>query len=144
MADESMIVDVIRERQHAMRRAFDKRRIAMKIIADDSGVDYKTLLTYFPADKDKVPAQIPGSVIYALAGNVPENILSYLLPPTHVVVRVPEGVDHDELAAACADYLREKQKAHQPDSPAGRDISPCEDDKLRARLAAVRGQEMAA
>ena len=139
MSDSSTIVDVIRDRQKAMRRQMDERHISLKVVAYDSGVEHKTLLTYFPADPLKVPAQIPGSVIFALTGHIPADILSLLLPAGHLVVRVPEAVDHDEIAEALQDYLCEKERAHREDSPAGRDIAPCEDDTLRSKFAVVVG-----
>ena len=55
MPHESRIVDIIRERQKAMRREMDRRGIAMKAVSMDSGIGYDALLTYFPADALKVP-----------------------------------------------------------------------------------------
>lgn len=138
MHPESKIVDIVRERQKAMRREYDRRGIAMKVVAMDSGLNYETLLTYFPADRDKVPVQIPGSAIYALTGNVPPDILSLLLPAGHVVVRVPESVDHDEISALVQDYLKTKEDAHRPESECGRDLGPAEDQTLRGKVAHLR------
>jgi len=139
MHDESKIVSIIRARQCAMRREIDRRGIAMKVIAMDSGIPYATLLTYFPADKDKSPVQIPGSVIYALTGVLPADILSLLLPVGHVIVRAPEAIDHDEVAEAVQDYLLAKERAHHPDSPGGREISDCEANVLTGKFLRVAG-----
>lgn len=139
MTPESEIVDIIRDRQAAMRREMDRRRIAMKIVAQDSGLSYSTLLTYFPADANKTPVQIPGSVIFALTGHAPADILSLLLPSDFIIVQVPEGVDHDQIAEAVSDYLHEKNAAHHPLSEAGREIGPREDETLRGKLAVVAG-----
>jgi hypothetical protein len=87
MHDESEIVGVIRQRQAAMRREMDRRQIAMKVVSQDSGISYSTLLTYFPADPLKQPVQIPGSAIFALTGHLPADILSLLLPTGHVIVK---------------------------------------------------------
>lgn len=144
MHDESSIVRIIRERQAAMRREMDRRGIAMKVVSQDSGIPYSTLLTYFPADPHAVPAQIPGSAIYALTGHIPADILSLLLPSGHVVVQVPEEIDHDEIAEAMHDFLRAKERAHHPESPAGREIAPCEDSELRGKFAVVTGGRAAA
>jgi hypothetical protein len=138
MHDESKIVGIIRERQAAMRREMDRRGIAMKVVSQDSGISYSTLLTYFPADQYKTPVQIPGSAIYALTGHLPPDILSLLLPTGHVIVKAPEEINHDEIADAMADYLAEKQHAHHPDSPDGREIAECEDNILRGKFALVR------
>lgn len=140
MHDKSRIVDIIRARQSAMRREMDRRGIAMKVIAQDSGIEYATLLTYFPADKDKVPAQIPGSAIYALTGHIDADILSLLLPTGHLIVRAPEAINHDEIAAAMHDFLQTKERAHHPDSEDGREIGPNEDNVLRGKFSRVSGQ----
>lgn len=139
MHDESTIVDIVLERQKVIRREMDRRGIAMKAVAFESGLNYTTLLTYFPADKLKKPAQLPTSALYALTGVVPPDILSLILPPCHLIVKVPEEVDHDDVATAMHDFLVTKERAHHPESPAGRDIAPCEDETLRSKLTMVVG-----
>lgn len=136
--DESRNVDIIRDRQLAMRREMDRRGIAMKVISQDSGIGYSTLLTYFPADQNAKPAQIPGSAIYALTGHIPGDILSLLLPVGHVIVQVPEEINHAEIAGAMSDYLAAKHDAHHPESEAGPAIGPNEDNVLRGKFARVR------
>jgi hypothetical protein len=138
MHDESTIVHVIRGRQAAIRRELDRRQIAMKVVAQDSGIAYGTLLTYFPADSDKQPVQIPGSAIFALAGKIPSDLLSLLLPDGFQVVRAPEDINHDEIADVMADYLASKQHAHHPESPEGREISNCEDNVLDGKFVRVK------
>jgi hypothetical protein len=140
MHDESKIVDIIRDRQLAMRREMDRRGIAMKVVSQDSGIGYSTLLTYFPADPMARPAQIPGSAIYALAGHIPPDILSLLLPVGHVIVKAPEAINHDEIAEAMHDFLQAKERAHHPDSEAGREIGPGEDNVLRGKFTVVQGK----
>jgi hypothetical protein len=131
-------VDVIRERQKAMRRELDRRHILMKIVAQDSGLSYSTLLAYFPENPEKVPTQIPGSAIFALAGAIPDDILSMLLPTGRLIVAVPEEIDHDAFAALARDYIGAKDDAHHVDSPAGRELSDCEDDRLNEKAAQLR------
>jgi len=137
-------VTIIRDRQLAIRRALDRRNLSLKILSDDSGLSYDTLKSYFPAwnpDKDPVPpvpAQIPGSAIFALCGHLPADLLSWLLPDGFLVVRAPEGIDHDAAAEAMEDYLQAKNRAHHPESEAGREIGPGEDGVLTAKLAVVR------
>lgn len=138
MHPEPTIVEVIRDRQKAIRRELDRRLIHMKAVAQDSGIDYTTLLTYFPARADKVPAQIPGSVIFALAGAIPDDVLSLLMPTGHLIISVPEDMDHDTMADLAADYMRAKADAHHVDSPAGREIAPCEEGVLSAKAALLR------
>jgi hypothetical protein len=140
MHDRSKIVDIIRDRQSAMRREMDRRGIAMKVVSQDSGIEYATLLTYFPADHLKQPVQIPGSAIYALTGHIPPDILSLLLPTGHLIVRAPEAINHDEIAEAMHDFLQAKERAHHPESEDGREIGPGEDNVLRGKFAAVTGK----
>lgn len=138
MRDERTIVGVIRARQAAIRRELDRRQIPMKVVSQDSGLLYDTLLTYFPADALKTPAQIPGSAIFALAGHIPNDLISLLLPDGFQVVRAPEDINHDELAEFMADYLSTKHHAHHPESPAGREISECEDSALGRKFTVVK------
>jgi hypothetical protein len=138
MHDQSIIVGVIRARQAAIRRELDRRQVAMKVVSQDSGIPYSTLLTYFPADGDKQPAQIPGSAIYALAAVMPTDLTSLLLPDGFQVVRAPEEINHDEIAEVMAEYLATKQHAHHPESPLGREISQCEDNVLDGKFTQVK------
>lgn len=130
---------IIRQRQSAIRRELDRRGVSMKAVAMDASIPYPTLLTYFPQDRDKEPAQIPGGAIFSLleGSAIPADLMSLLMPEGWQVVKVPEGVDHGEVAAAMHDYLATKSAAHAPDSPAGPAISACEDGVLKAKLAAV-------
>lgn len=130
---------IIRQRQLVMRREMDRRGIALKAVSFDSGVPYATLLSYFPMEGSRDPAVMPVSALYSLVGALPDDILSLLLPDGRLIVRVPEAVDHDEIAADMQDYLRWKQAAHHPESEAGREIGPTEDEAGRAKLTVVAG-----
>jgi hypothetical protein len=129
-------VTIIRERQLAIRREMDRRGLALKQVEFDAGIPYATLLSYFPAEGSRDPAVIPASAIYKLAEGkaLPNDLLSLLLPNGYAIVQVPEGINHDELADAFADYLHAKNAAHHPDSPAGRDIADCERDALNSKV----------
>lgn len=131
---------IIRERQTAIRRELDRRGTAMKVVAFDSGIPYDTLLTYFPQEGSREPAQIPGGAIYALAdGNaIPLDLLSLLLPAGFHIVRAPEAVDHDDIETACRDFLAAKGASHHPDSEAGREIGPGEQALLDGKVAHLR------
>lgn len=131
---------IVKQRQLAIRREMNRRGILLKIVAQDSGIPYPTLATYFPADPLADPAQIPGGAIYALAEGraLPADLLSELMPAGWALIQMPEGIDHDEFAAGCQSFLIEKAKAHLPESEAGREIGPTEDKTLsKARLALV-------
>lgn len=68
-------------------------------------------------------------------------LLSRLFDPEeYALVAVIAGIDHDKIAETFREYLAEKDRAHHPESPDGRDIAPCEDNVLRVRFAAVAGQ----
>jgi hypothetical protein len=138
--DEPTIVGIIRDRQRAMRRAMDRRGILMKVIAADSGIKYDTLLTYFPADGAKTPAQIPASAFFALCGAIPDDILSLLLPDGRLIVRVPEAIDHDEIAAWAGTYAATKLAANRADSECQEQIGPTEKKALDSIVVAFPGK----
>jgi len=132
--------EIVRQRQSAIRRELDRRGIALKAVSFDSGLSYSTLLSYLPQEGGDKPAMMPMSAVYALAESkaIPDDLLSLLLPAGVMLVRAPEEIDHDELEAACRDYLAAKGKAHRPESPAGREISDCEDADLDQRATRLR------
>ena len=133
------IVSVMKDRQLVMRRELDRRGIALKSISFDSGIPYSTLLSYFPGERDATPALMPVSAQFMLCGAIPQDVLSLLLPDGHLIVRAPEQMDHDEVSEACQQFIRAKEQAHHPESPAGRDIADCEDETLRGKFAVIRG-----
>lgn len=139
MATVSNIVEVLKCRQLVMRREMDRRGIAMKAVSFDSGIPYSTLLSYFPGEKDATPALMPVSAQYMLCGAIPDDILSLLLPDGRLIVQAPEGIDHDQIAEACHDFLSAKHQFHHPESEAGRELGPTEDATLRAKFAVVAG-----
>lgn len=132
---------IVRERQKAIRREIDRRGIAMKAIAMDGGWDStSTVLSYFPADQHAQPAVMSVASLFRLFDALPTDLLSLLLPDGYAIVQVPEGIDHDDLERGCRDFLATKGEAHHPDSPAGRDIAPCEAKALDAKVVQLRGK----
>lgn len=129
MADANTIV---RERQLVVRREMDRRGISLKAVSLDSGVPYPSIVSYFPGERDKVPATISSAVIYQLLATdaLPLDLLSLILPDGFQIVRVPEGIDHDRACELAAHYIAEKNRAHHPESEAGRDIGPGEAEAL--------------
>jgi hypothetical protein len=131
---------IVRERQKAIRRQIDKRGLAIKAIhLDGEWENSSTVLSYFPGREEVEPAVMSTAALYRLFKALPVDLLAMMLPEGFTIVRVPEGIDHDEIAEAVRDYLTAKDRAHHPDSPAGRDIADCEDDDLRAKFAVVVG-----
>ncbi len=135
MPSNPKIVEQMRDRQRRMFRiAMDPARygLTLKVIEADSGLDYDSLRNY-AAGKTTMPA----TAIDSLTDVIPDELLSLLLPDGRVIFKIPGGIDHDDFAEWCQTYLLEKQKAHHPDSPAGRDIADCEDEALRGVVAAA-------
>jgi hypothetical protein len=132
-------VTIIRARQCAIRRELDRRGIALKAVAFDSGIPYPTLLSYFPEQDTRDPAQIPGGAIYALCDGeaLPADLLSLLLPVSWQIVRAPEGIDHDALCEQVVEYLARKQAAHHPESEAGVAIGPNERADLDSKVVQI-------
>ena len=140
MSSGNDIVRIMRDRQCAMRREMDRRAIALKAVSFDSGIPYSTLLSYFPnADAQKEPAVMPVSAQYMLCGAIPQDILSLLLPEGHVIVKAPVEMDHDQIGEAFHDYLHTKERAHHPESEAGREIGPNEDNILKFKAVTAVG-----
>lgn len=74
----------------------------------------------------------------AAVPDIPLELLSLLLPPGMVIVRVPAGVDYDDISEGCRSYLDCKERAHHPQSEAGRDIGPGEQSQLDAKVVSLR------
>jgi len=129
MPDNRTIIDQMRDRQQRIFRiAQDPTRVGLtlKIISADSGLGYDSLRKYASGE-----TIMPITALDALVDVIPDDLLSLLLPGDRMIVRVPAEIDHDGLAEDLHNYLRAKTEAHHPDSPCGREISPCEDTKLR-------------
>lgn len=139
MRDENSIV---RDRQLAIRREMDRRDISIKAVALDGGwKDPSTILSYFPNPEGaKEPATMSVAALYRLirTGALPVDLLSLLLPEGHLIVKAPVEIDHDTISEAVQDYLHEKERAHHPESEAGREIGPGEDKVLRLKVARLR------
>lgn len=129
---------IVRERQLAIRRQIDRRGIALKAVAMDSGISYSTLLSYFPGERDKEPAQIPGGAIFALCEGaaLPADLLSLLLPDGWQIVRAPEAINHDAIADWAEQYQRAKLAAHRADSEMAEQIGPNEHEELTSIVVA--------
>lgn len=143
MADENTIV---RERQKAIRREIDRREIAIKAVQFDGGWECpSTVLSWFPADEHKQPQIMSVAGLFRLISRkaLPIDLLSMMLPDGFRIVRVPEEVDHDEIASTIHEYLQTKERAHHPASPEGREISTGEDAELRGQVVAFPGVKAA-
>lgn len=139
MSDASTIM---RDRQRAIRRELDRRGFHLKAVSFDSGIPYSTLLSYFPGEErgfaPRQPAEMPSGAVYSLCGAIPDDLLNLMLPDGYAVVRVPAGIDYDEFSSACRAFIDAKDKAHHPESEAGRDIGPNEEAELAANVVRLR------
>jgi hypothetical protein len=136
MSRNPKIVEQMRDRQkRVFRIAMDPQRfgLTLKMIEADSGLGYDSLRNYASGD-----TIMPLTALDALVGVIPDELLSLLLSEDRAIVRVPEGIDHDAIAEWMVEYLAAKQEAHRPESPAGREIAPCEDNVLRGKFAKVK------
>ena len=111
--------------------------LAFKVIAARSRTPESTLRTY-AGTKGKM-VEMPVGALNRLCGVIPEQLLSLLLPDGWSIVRIADELDHDAAAEAMGKYLAAHRAAIHPDSPAGREISDCEDKELRELFAEVRG-----
>jgi hypothetical protein len=135
-------VTIMRSIQRTIREQLDERGISLKVVAADSRIPYATLCSYFPGNErgtvEKQPAQLPASAIYGLCGALPDDLLNLLLPEGFAIVRVPSGLDYDEISAGCREFIDAKERAHHPDSEDGREIGPGEGKVLLGVFARVR------
>jgi hypothetical protein len=133
MCDRS---EIMRARQMAVRREMDRRRLLLKTVAADSGLSLSTLASHFPLDG--TPAVMSVATLFQLLETraLPTDLAAWLLPGGLDIVEVPDGVDHDNLAAACTQYLTQYAAARHPAGEAGIAIGPREAGDLTG--AAVR------
>lgn len=137
MCDSS---EILLQRQHDVRSEINRRGFALKVVASKAGIPYNTFCSYFPADENARPTQIPGGAIFGLiAGRaLPLDIISLLLPEDVQIVRASEELDPDWIEELCREYLATKAQAHHRDSPAGREISDCERRTLAVKATSLR------
>ena len=119
--------------QQTIFREACHRGNTLKAIALDSGNGYTTVQSWA---KGEAVMSIAG--MFSLVEIIPDDLLSMLLPDGRQIVRVPENLDHDEIETACRDFLAAKGQAHHPESPAGREIAPCEQEALNRKVVALR------
>lgn len=130
--------EIVRERQAAIRRELDRRGLSLKTISFDSRIPYSTLVSYFPADSLRQPVMLPVSAAFALCGALPDDLINLLAPDGYAIVRVPAGIDYDEVSRQCRDFLSLKEEFHHPESEAGRDLGPTEEAKLSSNVVALK------
>jgi hypothetical protein len=138
MLDEN---EIVRESQRAIRREMERRGISLKQVQYDGGWDtVSTVASYFPLGDTAKPAIMSAAALRRLVHTkaLPLDLLSLMLPPGFQIVRAPEEIDHDDFETLCRDYLAAKGRAHHPDSEAGREIGPGEQDTLDGKVVQLR------
>ena len=136
-SEDRIVAALLGLQADVFRIAFDPLRygLTFKRVQLATGIPASTLRTYTDGK-----AEMPLSAFYKLVGVVPDELLSMLLPDGRVIVRAPETIDHDEMADLFRDYLAEKDHSHHPESEAGREIGPNENERLCVKLAVVGGR----
>lgn len=130
---------IMLERQKdAFRVGMRDTGLTLKQVADRMGrLPDRTVATWASGQ-----AEMP---LHALSGFVrtfPDHATAMLFDDGVAVVRLPDGMAHDDLAAACLQYAASHAAARHPESEAGVDIGPGEEALLArkaARLSAVGG-----
>lgn len=140
MHDENTIV---RERQRLIRRQMEARGILVKQVQLDGGwKDPSTVQSYFPASDKAQPATMSVAALYRLLTTkaLPVELLSLLMPHGFALVQMPEGIDHDEIAAWAEEYAARKLAAHRADSECQEQIGPNERSALDGIVVAFPGK----
>ena len=134
---------LVRDRQMAIRREMMRRGISVKQVQLDGQWKHpSTVLSHFPnPDGEQEPATMSVATLYRLIEKkaLPLDLLTMLLPEGFVILRAPESVDYDDMAQGCRAFLEAKDKAHHPESEAGRDIGPTEEAHLSGKVVRIRG-----
>jgi hypothetical protein len=109
-------------------------------IASELDWHRNTLDSYFPANRDTQPTKLPLGALWDIleCDALPDDLKALLLPDGVQVVSPSDALDHDDLAERARAFLERKDEAHHPDSPAGREISDCEEAELIALGAQLR------
>lgn len=130
-SNDSIVEAAKREQQRMFRIACDPRRfnLTRKAIEIDAEIPRSTLASY--ADGR---ALMTIATLRSLCGVIPNELLSLLLPEGYAVVSTPEAVDHDAVASWCIQFLAKWNAAKHPESEAGTETGPRENDELLAAI----------
>ena len=139
MATSSVISH--KDTQERIFRLAQRGGLTLKAISLDSGIPYSTLRSY--AGNNGETAEMPVSALAKLAGVVPDELLSLLLPDGRAIVQVPENIDHDEIAAWAETYSAKKLAAHRHDSECHELIGPTEKAELDRTVVQFPGAAVA-
>lgn len=136
MATDDRISLLVREAQRRIFRLAERDHgLTFKAVSLDSGIAYNSIRGYASGE---TIMSIP--TMLRLVGVIPDSLLSHLLDPVgrHLAENETDDGDHDSLATNCIDFAARHAQARHPQSPAGVEIAPCEDDDLRAARTQLR------
>jgi hypothetical protein len=134
MSHDDNILSRQKKAQGTMFRQAVQRGASLKAIALDSGLGYTTVQSYAKGE-----AVMSIASMFKLVGVIDDDLMSLLLPDGRQIVQAPEDIDHDALCEIAADYVTEKNKAHHPDSEAGRNLGPNESASLTGKAMRMVG-----
>lgn len=114
--------------------------LTLKAISLDTGIPYNTVRSY--AGHNGAPTMMPVSALAKLMGVIPDTLLSHLFDPVGkaIVDCTSDDGDHDTLGIDCGNIVGLVSRARHPNSPAGVDISDCEDKVIRLARAQLRAR----
>lgn len=136
--------EIVRDIQRVVREKLDLRKISLKVISAKSDIPYSTLCTYFPGNErgaePRQPTQIPHGAVYNLYGVIPDDLLNLLCPEGFAIVRVPKGINHDDICEWAETFTAKKLAAHRKDSEHQEAIGPNERQELNDIVVAFPGR----
>lgn len=115
-------------------------KMSLKTIAQDSGIPYSTVCTYFSQEANLRLAELPLSNYVRLVGVLPDDWLSRLLDPAdrHLAQNGDADNEFDDLADKADEVAREVRRARHPRSPGGTEIIATEEERIRHLTRALR------
>lgn len=128
----------MRARQMAVRSEMERRRILLKSVAAQAGMSLSTVSSYFPLAG--TPAVMSMASLFQLLETkaLPIDLAAWLLPAGLEIIHVPDGVDHDDVAQACSEYLSRYTAARHPAGECGINIGRREGTSLDAAAGQLR------
>lgn len=132
MTANSKIIEQMRDRQaRVFRMALDPQRygLTLKMISADSGIGYDSLRNYAAGE-----TIMPITAIDCLIDVIPDELLSLLFSSGRVIIKIPENINHDDIATWADSYTAKKIAAHRQDSECEERIGPTEKAELDAMV----------
>lgn len=142
-ANQQIMTATLRAQARMFRLAARDHDLTLKAIHLDTQIPYETLRSW-KGDKG-AQAMMPVWSISALAGIIPDDLLSLLTEPgdRHLIRGDDDDSDIDDYAEKADELSRKTRQARHPRSPGGTEIVACEEFELR-RLKAELSRKAAA